>query len=72
MVILDLLSGSTTPLESVPVRLQEPCSSHRPPNFVTFAQAVLYNAAGLDIVWPQLAALVGFTAVFLGISLVRF
>ncbi len=72
MVILDLLSGSTTPLESMPVRLQELMQFAPTTHFVTFAQAVLYNAAGLDIVWPQLAALVGFTAVFLGISLVRF
>ena len=33
---------------------------------------MLYRGAGLDIVWPLLAALVGFTAVFFGISLMRF
>jgi ABC-2 type transport system permease protein len=33
---------------------------------------VLYRGAGLDIVWPKLALLVVFTAVFLGIALIRF
>jgi ABC-2 type transport system permease protein len=42
------------------------------PHYVAFAQAVLYRGGGLDIVWPELAILVAFTAVFLGIALVRF
>ena len=42
------------------------------PHFVSFAQNVLYRAAGLDIVWPQLAALALITAVFFGVSLRRF
>jgi ABC-2 type transport system permease protein len=42
------------------------------PHYVAFAQGVLYRGAGLDIVWPKLAALFGFTSVFLGVSLVRF
>lgn len=41
-------------------------------HFVAFAQAVLYRAAWLDIVWPQLCALAGFTIVFFTISLSRF
>ena len=41
-------------------------------HFVSFAQAVLYRAAGFDIVWPQLLALAGFTIVFFGVSLIRF
>jgi ABC-2 type transport system permease protein len=42
------------------------------PHFVSFAQAVLYRGAGLDIVWPELAALAGITIAFFGVSLVRF
>ena len=42
------------------------------PHFVSFAQAVLYRAAGLDIVWPQLAALAAITAVYFAASLMRF
>jgi ABC-2 type transport system permease protein len=36
------------------------------------AHPALYRGAGLDIVWPQLAALAAITVVFLGVSLVRF
>ena len=28
-------------------------------HFTSFSQAVLYRGAGLDIVWPQLAAMAG-------------
>ena len=42
------------------------------PHFVSFVQAVLYRGAGLDIVWPQLAALAAFTLAFFAISLMRF
>jgi ABC-2 type transport system permease protein len=72
LVVLNLLSGSTTPMESIPEWLQHAMQVMPTPHFVSFAQAVLYRAAGLDIVWPQLAALAAITTVFFGVSLVRF
>jgi len=42
------------------------------PHFISFAQGVLYRAAGFDIVWPQLSALAVITAAFFGVSLMRF
>ncbi len=72
LVILNLLSGSATPLELMPDWLIEVMKFTPTPHFVSFAQNVLYRAAGLDIVWPQLAALAAITAVFFGVSLVRF
>ena len=72
IVVLDLLSGATTPMESMPEWLQNVMQFAPTTHFVSFAQAVLYRAAGLDIVWPQLCTLAAFTMVFLGISLVRF
>jgi ABC-2 type transport system permease protein len=72
VVVLDLLSGSTTPMESMPVWLQHIMQFAPTTHYVAFAQGVLYRAAGLDVVWPQLLALAGFTVVFLGLSLVRF
>jgi hypothetical protein len=72
VIVLDLLSGSATPLESMPAWMQL-CTQFAPTtHFVSFAQGVLYRAAGLDILWPTLLALAGFTAVFLGVSLMRF
>jgi ABC-2 type transport system permease protein len=72
LVILNLLSGSATPMESMPVWLQHVMQFAPTTQFVAFAQAVLYRAAGFDIVWPQLAALAAITTVFFGASLMRF
>jgi len=72
LVILNLLSGSATPPESMPDWLIEVMKITPTPHFVGFAQNVLYRGGGLDIVWPQLAALGGCTIVFLGIGLARF
>ena len=72
LVILNLLSGSATPPESMPDWLINVMKVTPTPHFVSFAQAVLYRAAGLDIVWPQLAALAAITVAFFGVSLMRF
>jgi ABC-2 type transport system permease protein len=72
LVILNLLSGSATPPESMPNWLIDVMKITPTPHFVSFAQDVLYRAASLDIVWPQLAALAAITIVFFGASLMRF
>ena len=72
VTVLDLMSGATTPMESMPLGWQYAMQFTPTPHYVALAQAVLYRGAGLDIVWPQLALLVVFTAVFLGIALIRF
>ena len=41
-------------------------------HFVAFSQAILYRGAGLAVVWPDLAILAAISAVFFGISLLRF
>jgi len=72
LVVLNLLSGSTTPMESIPTSLQYAMQLMPTPHFVGFAQAVLYRGAGVDIVWPQLTALAVITIAFLAVSLMRF
>lgn len=72
MIILNLLSGSTTPYESMPVLVQHAMQFAPTPHFVSFAQAVLYRSAGLDIVWRDLGALAAITLVFFSIALMRF
>lgn len=72
LLMLNLLSGSTTPYESMPVWIQQAMQFTPTPHFVSFAQGVLYRAAGFDIVWPEMAALVAITLVFFGVSLMRF
>jgi ABC-2 type transport system permease protein len=41
-------------------------------HFVSFAQAVLYRGAGLDIVWPELLAIAVISAVIFAVSASRF
>ena len=72
LIILMLLSGSTTPYESMPVWVQHAMEFTPTTHFVSFAQSVLYRGAGFDIVWGDLAALAAITAVFFGVSLARF
>jgi ABC-2 type transport system permease protein len=73
LVVMQLLSGSNTPMESMPVWLQYVMRTISPtPHFVEFAQAVLYRGAGLSIVWRQLAAIAVIGAIYLAISLRQF
>ncbi|SON57450.1 Inner membrane transport permease YhhJ [Hartmannibacter diazotrophicus] len=67
-----LLSGTMTPLESMPQWLQ--IAMHASPSvyFVQFAQAILYRAAGIAIVWPQLLIMSGIGLVFLVAAVSRF
>lgn len=71
-LVLNMLSGATSPLESMPPLLQTVVEISPAVHFVTFAQAVLYRAAGFDIVWPQLLVLAGLGSAFLGVALARF
>jgi ABC-2 type transport system permease protein len=41
-------------------------------HYVKLAQAILYRGAGLDVVWPQLCALVAIGSVAFAASLSRF
>ena len=72
IVILYLLSGSTTPIETMPSWLQTIMQITPNTQFVTFSQAVLYRGAGLDLVWPQLAALMAIGAATLALCRIRF
>lgn len=72
LVILQLLSGSSTPLETMPVWLQNAMQIAPTTHFVSFAQAVLYRGADVSIVWPQLLAMTAISAVIFVISGLRF
>jgi ABC-2 type transport system permease protein len=73
LLVMMLLSGGTTPMESMPVWLQYLMQTISPtPHFVAFSQAVLYRGAGLSIVWPQLIAIAAIGSVYFAFSLSRF
>ena len=69
---MNMLSGSNTPLESMPPWLATIMQASPSTHFVSLAQAILYRGAGFTVVWPQfvIVALIG--GVFLGLSLLRF
>lgn len=71
-VPLNLLSGSNTPLESMPPLLRTLMQLSPSTHFVSIAQAILYRGAGLDVVWPQFLVVALMGLAFLGLGLLRF
>jgi ABC-2 type transport system permease protein len=73
LVVMQLLSGGATPMESMPVWLQHVMRIVSPtPHFVAFSQAVLYRGADFSIVWPWLVAMAAIGSVYFAFSLHRF
>ncbi|SDF87376.1 ABC transporter permease [Thalassobaculum litoreum] len=71
-VVLNLLSGATTPLESMPEPLRTVMLASPATHFVAFAQAVLYRDAGIGIVWPEMLTVGGLGGAFFVCALIRF
>jgi len=69
---MELLSGGNTPIESQPQALQIIMQAVPSTHFVSFAQAILYRGAGIDIVWPQFALVAGIGGLFFAFAAVRF
>jgi ABC-2 type transport system permease protein len=69
---MNMLSGSNTPLESMPPFLRTLMQASPSTHFVSFAQAILYRGAGFDVVWPQFVAVALIGGLFLGLALLRF
>jgi len=70
--VMYLLSGGTTPLDSMPRWLQLAMQFSPSTHFVSLAQAILYRSAGFDVVWPSFAAVTAIGVVFFLSALVRF
>ena len=69
---LQVLSGASTPRESMPDIVQNIMLAAPNTHFVMLSQAVLFRGAGFDVVWPQLLALFVIGAVLFVYSLRRF
>lgn len=72
LIPLQLLSGGTTPRESMPQIIQTIMLAAPNTHFVILSQAVLFRGAGLSVVWPQLAVLFALGAIFFYFALKRF
>jgi ABC-2 type transport system permease protein len=69
---MNMLSGANTPLESMPPWLASTMRLSPSTHFVSFAQAILYRGAGLDVVWPEFLATAGIGALFFALAIRRF
>ncbi|RWR09979.1 ABC transporter permease [Paenirhodobacter populi] len=73
IVVMILLSGGITPLESMPGFLQVAIRILSPaPHFVAFAQSVLYRGSGIGLVWPEMATMAGMAVFTFSVTLMRF
>ena len=69
---LQMLSGGTTPRESMPEIVQYLMLAAPNTHFVMLAQGILYRGAGLAVVWPQFIAIAVIGTVLFSLALSRF
>lgn len=71
-IVMSLLSGGQTPLESMPIFLQKVMQFVPSTHFVSFSQAVLFRDATLAMVWPQMLAMLAIGSAYTVYTLIRF
>lgn len=71
-IVMNMLSGGQTPLESMPVALQYIMRLSPSTHFVAIGQAILYRGADFGMVWREFAAVAVLGAAFFGGALWRF
>lgn len=69
---LEMLSGGSTPRESMPEIVQFVMLAAPNTHFVLLSQGILYRGAGLEVVWPQLISLAVIGSILFMFSLARF
>lgn len=67
-----MLSGSNTPLESMPPWLATFMQISPSTHFVSFAQSILYRGAGIDVVWREFIAVALIGGLFFALAIMRF
>jgi ABC-2 type transport system permease protein len=71
-IVMSLLSGGQTPLESMPVALQKIMQFVPSTHFVSFSQAALFRNADFSMVWPDLLKMFVIGCVYTVFTLSRF
>lgn len=69
---MQMLSGGSTPRESMPEVVQFAMWGAPTTHFVLLAQQILYRDAGLEVVWPRFLSLTLIGALFFVTTLIRF
>jgi len=72
MMPLQMLSGGSTPRESMPQFAQDIMLAAPTTHFVQLSQAILYRGAGFEVVWPQFLWLACIGSLLFAFSLMRF
>lgn len=72
LIVMNLLSGSTTPMDSQPLWLQYAMTLSPSTHFVSLSQAILYRGAGIKVVWLEAVALLVLGTAFFIAALIRF
>jgi ABC-2 type transport system permease protein len=71
-LVMMMLSGVYTPMDSMPTVLRYIMYFSPSTHFVSFAQAVLFRDAGIDVVWWDFAKIFFIGAMFFTAALYRF
>jgi ABC-2 type transport system permease protein len=71
-IVMNLLSGGQTPLESMPILLQRIMQFVPSTHFVSFSQAVLFRDATFAMVWQDMAKIAALGTVYTVFTLSRF
>ena len=69
---LALLSGATTPIEAMPTWLQPVTSVNPVKHFAIISRGILLKGSGIDVLYPQLLALVVIALVMVSLSAWQF
>lgn len=71
-LVMMMLSGVYTPMDSMPALLRYVMYLSPSVHFVSYAQAVMFRGAGIDVVWGDLVVLILIGALFFTAALIRF
>jgi len=71
-IVMNLLSGGQTPLESMPIAIQKLMQFVPSTHFVAFSQAILFRDASFSMVWPDLLKMLAIGLAYTIFTLSRF
>lgn len=72
IIVMEVLSGGMTPIESMPGYLQTIMTAVPSTHYVKYSQSVLFRDAPLSLVWPQIAWMAGLGVLYTVVALFRF
>ncbi len=72
VLVLQMLSGGSTPVESQPAWLQKLTYFLPSRHFVSFSQVIIYRGGGFRAIWPNFAMVTGIGIAFFVYSVTMF